>query len=87
METLILSNKSNMIVWTEFFKPAVLGVILTHFSTYGGVWPQAFSGQDVAMNYILHKGEVHQIGPITAENKRQRIDERNIPLSTRIQIT
>ena len=43
--------------------------ILTHFSTCGGVWPQAFSSQDVAMNYVLHKGEIHQVGPITNEKK------------------
>lgn len=43
--------------------------ILTHFSTYGGVCSQMFSSQDVPMNYILHKGEIHQVGPVTAANK------------------
>lgn len=31
-----------------------------------------FSSQDVSMNYILHKSEIHQVGPITAENKIKR---------------
>lgn len=56
----------------EFFKPAQLCIfILAHLSTYGGVRPQAFSSQDVAMNYILHEGEVHHIGSVTAENKKK----------------
>ncbi len=48
--------------------------IPTHFSTYGGVRPQAFSSQDVAMNYIFHKGEIHQIGPIAEVNKYRELN-------------
>lgn len=49
--------------------------ILTHFPTCGGVWPQALSSQDVAMNYILYKGEIHQIGSIPEEDKERESDE------------
>lgn len=48
--------------------------MLTYFSTYGGVWLQAFSSQDVSMNYILHKGEIHQVGAVTEENKERELN-------------
>lgn len=28
-----------------------------------------FSSQDVTVNYILHKGKIHQIGPISRESR------------------
>lgn len=43
----------------------------THLSTYGGVLPQVLSSQDVSVNDVLHKCEIHQVSAITEENRRQ----------------
>ena len=40
----------------------------THLSTDGGVGSQALSSQDVSVHHVLHKGEIHQISPITERN-------------------
>lgn len=44
---------------------------VSYLPTCWRVWPQAFSGQDVTMNDILHEGEIHQVSPITEENRRR----------------
>lgn len=36
-----------------------------------------FSSHDVSINYILHKSEIHQVGPITAANKMMRNTNEN----------
>ncbi len=56
---------------------SVFYLILTHFSTCGRVGPQVFSSQDVAVNYILHKGEIHQIGSITEAKKDRNLIKNN----------